>query len=214
MPSSIDKAHFSAKKDEPEDQRRISNPKIGFFGVIDERLDIGLLDGIAEKNPHMNFIMIGPVVKIDVASLPQKKNIFYLGKKSYNELPAYLAHWDAAILPFAKNDSTRFISPTKTPEYLCARKRVISTSIRDVVRPYGEKKLVYIADTVSEFSKALKHAIKGKNNIFWKKKVEAELNSNSWDITWMKMKKILLETLKTNTEEKRLGEHSVNAQVG
>ena len=89
--------------------------------------------------------MIGPVVKIDPAILPRAENIHYLGSKSYQELPAYLAGWDLALIPFAINESTRFISPTKTPEYLAAGKPVISTPIRDVVTPYGDENLVHIA---------------------------------------------------------------------
>ena len=119
FPSSIDQKHFESglQGSDPEDQANIPHPRAGFFGVIDERLDIELLDGLAQKMPHINFVMIGPVVKIDPAMLPRHSNIFYLGQKNYSELPAYLGNWDIALLPFAKNDSTRFISPTKTPEY-------------------------------------------------------------------------------------------------
>ena len=106
--------------------------------MIDERFDIELLDAVATKRPDWQFVMIGPVVKIHPDSLPKHSNIHYLGPKKYEELPAYLANWDIALLLFARNESTRFISPTKTPEYLAAGKPVISTSIRDVVRPYGE----------------------------------------------------------------------------
>ncbi|MHC5827657.1 MAG: glycosyltransferase, partial [Nostoc sp.] len=136
---------------EPEDQAHIPHPRLGFFGVIDERMDIELLAGIAEARPDWHLVIIGPVVKIDPANLPQHENIHYLGGRDYKQLPAYLAGWDLAMLPFARNESTRFISPTKTPEYLAAGRPVVSTSIRDVVRPYGESKLVRIADTVSEF---------------------------------------------------------------
>lgn len=214
MPSSIDREHFSQLKEEPCDQRKIPGPIVGFFGVIDERLDIELLSGVAKKNPDVSFVMIGPVVKIDRNMLPQYPNIYYLGKKKYEDLPAYLSNWNVAILPFAKNESTRFISPTKTPEYLCAGKRVVSTSIRDVVKPYGEKGLVYIADSINDFSKALRKAIKKRNNGFWRKKVEKELSSNSWDITWMKMKKIILETLLVKKDLKEAGLQTLNAQVG
>ena len=154
MPSSVDVEHFAKArrcKDEPADQCAIARPRLGFFGVLDERLDIPLLKGLAEARPDWQFVMIGPVVKIDPADLPRCNNIHYLGPKSYLELPRYIAGWDVALLPFARNDATRFISPTKTPEYLAAGKPVVSTSIRDVVRPYGEMGLVRIADTVQEF---------------------------------------------------------------
>ncbi len=197
FPSSIDQKHFESglQVSDPEDQANIPHPRAGFFGVIDERLDIELLDGLAQKMPHINFVMIGPVVKIDPAMLPRHSNIFYLGQKNYSELPAYLGNWDIALLPFAKNDSTRFISPTKTPEYLCCEKPVISTSIRDVVVPYGEMGLVLIADTVNDFAQAIEKARLLINDKNWKKKVRQVLKSNSWDLTWQGMKRIIMATL-------------------
>lgn len=197
FPSSIDQPHFESGLNcaDPDDQVNLPHPRVGFFGVIDERLDIELLDGLAQKMPDVHFIMIGPVVKIDPAILPRHSNIHYLGQKSYNELPAYLGNWDIAFLPFAKNDSTRFISPTKTPEYLCCEKPVVSTSIRDVVVPYGEMGLVLISDTVNEFAAAIRKALQMTGDRNWKKKVKQVLKSNSWDLTWMGMKKIIFNTL-------------------
>ena len=157
FPSSIDAAHFRKARTivkDPEDQASIPHPRLGFFGVIDERFDTELLEQVAAKRPDWSFVMIGPVVKIDPEKLPKHPNIYYLGPKKYNELPDYVAGWDIALLLFARNESTRFISPTKTPEYLAAGKPVISTSITDVVRPYGELKLVEITDTADEFIKA------------------------------------------------------------
>jgi UDP-galactopyranose mutase len=142
-----------------------------------------------------HFILIGPVVKIDYKDLPKHENIHYLGGKKYEELPAYLAHWDVAFLPFAKNDSTKFISPTKTPEYLCAGKPVVSTSIHDVIDPYGISGLVQIADSVNDFSEAIMYAMKQKDDQQWKNKTKEFLSTNSWDLTYAKMKKIILDTL-------------------
>ncbi|MDQ3392839.1 MAG: UDP-galactopyranose mutase [Bacteroidota bacterium] len=197
FPSSIDKEHFSSGlfKTDPEDQKDIPHPRLGFFGVIDERLDIELLDGVAEACPDWNIVMIGPTVKIDPSTLPRKANIYYLGPKDYKVLPQYLAHWDVAMLPFARNESTRFISPTKTPEYLCAAKPVISTSIMDVIRPYGENGLVHIADNVKTFKDALSKALVQKNNKKWLQKVEDFLVTNSWDSTWSRMRTIINTTL-------------------
>lgn len=197
FPSSIDQKHFESGLQcaDPDDQVNIPHPRAGFFGVIDERLNIELLDGLAKSLPHFNFIMIGPVVKIDPAMLPRHANIHYLGQKNYSELPAYLGNWDIALLPFAKNDSTRFISPTKTPEYLCCEKPVVSTSIRDVVVPYGEMGLVLIADTVNDFTQAIEKAHLLINDKNWKKKVRQVLKSNSWDLTWQGMKRIIMATL-------------------
>ncbi|MDQ3535743.1 MAG: UDP-galactopyranose mutase [Bacteroidota bacterium] len=197
FPSSIDKEHFASGlfKSDPEDQAHIPQKRLGFFGVIDERLDIELLEGVADACPDWQIIMIGPVVKIDPATLPNKPNIHYLGQKDYKALPLYLAHWDVAMLPFARNESTRFISPTKTPEYLSAAKPVISTSIMDVIRPYGELGLVHISDTVKSFKEALAKALLQKESKKWLQKVEDFLVTNSWDATWSKMRSIINTTM-------------------
>jgi len=147
-------------------------------------------------------------VKIDPASLPNSSNIHYLGGKSYNELPSYIAGWDIAMIPFAMNDSTKFISPTKTPEYLAAGKPVISTPIRDVVRPYGDNKLVHIVNNAEEFIKAAEGELKKKRKSAWLKKVDEFLAGNSWDRTWSQMVRNIEDTLtqkesvKTKLKEK------------
>jgi UDP-galactopyranose mutase len=190
FPSSIDKQHFvlaRAIKKDPEDQANIPHPRFGFAGVIDERLDIDLIAKIAEARPDWHFIMIGPVVKIDPASLPNLPNIHYMGGKDYKELPKYIAGWDVAIIPFAMNESTKFISPTKTPEYLAAGKPVISTPIKDVVRPYGDNKLVQIAATAEEFINCAEKELKKRSRKTWLIKVDNFLSGNSWDRTWSQM---------------------------
>lgn len=202
FPSSIDRAHFAAAREiktEPEDQILIPHPRLGFFGVVDERFDIELVRGISEARPHWHLVLIGPVVKIDPATLPNAENIHYLGGKTYNELPAYLAGWDVAMLTFALNESTRFISPTKTPEYLAAGKRTISTSIRDVVRPYGEQNLVRIADTVDEWIIAIEASLADATNEAetreWLRRVDAFLAGTSWDRTWDGMNELIKDAI-------------------
>lgn len=192
FPSSIDRQHFGRARQslsEPSDQVSIPHPRLGFFGVLDERLDVELLDAIAQRKPDWHFVMIGPVVKIDPATLPQHPNIHYLGPKQYDELPDYIAGWDTALLLFARNESTRFISPTKTPEYLAAGKPVISTSIRDVVRPYGELGLVTIADAPDDFIKAAE--ITCMRNDAWLERVDSFLADISWDRTWQDMSALI-----------------------
>ena len=195
FPSSIEYAHFAqarATQDDPADQANIPHPRIGFCGVIDERMDIQLLGEMARLRPDYHFVMIGPVVKIDEAQLPRQANIHYLGGKSYKELPQYLAGWDAAILPFAHNESTRFISPTKTPEYLAAGKPVVSTSITDVVRPYGIQKLVRIADSAVAFAAEIENALTiDANDSDWKARVDMALSQNSWDLTHRRMRDLI-----------------------
>ncbi|WP_205501746.1 glycosyltransferase family 1 protein [Rufibacter psychrotolerans] len=194
FPSSIDKAHFAKARqpqEDPADQAHIPHPRMGFFGVVDERFDIELLREVAAAHPEWQFVIIGPVVKIDPAVLPSSANIHYLGGKSYQELPAYLAGWDVAMLLFAHNDSTKYISPTKTPEYLAAGKPVVSTSIRDVVRPYGELNLVHIADGAPEFEAAIEKALRQKDDKGWMRKTDDYLAGISWDKTWQNMVRLM-----------------------
>jgi UDP-galactopyranose mutase len=190
FPSSIDRAHFAQARmglADPEDQREIPHPRLGFFGVIDERFDSELLGAVASARPDWHFVMIGPVVKIDPATLPKAHNIHYLGGKEYRQLPAYLSGWDVALLLFARNEATRFISPTKTPEYLAAGKPVVSTSIRDVVRPYGQLGLVRIADTPEDFVAAAGAALGEQDQAEWLERVDGFLAQTSWDETWARM---------------------------
>ena len=197
-PSSIDREHFAVARDwpepEPADQAGIPGPRIGFFGVMDERLDTGLLDAVALLRPDWSFVMVGPVVKIDPATLPRHPNVHWLGMKSYAELPAYLAGWDAGLMPFARNESTRFISPTKTPEYLAAGVPLVSTPIADVVRPYGENRLVEIAATARGVVGALDRVL-ARRPARWLARVDRHLAGTSWDMTWGRMDAAMAEAL-------------------
>lgn len=207
FPSSIDKHHFGQArkiKEDPADQQHIPHPRFGFFGVIDERFDIELIDAVAKAKPGWQFILLGPVVKIDPATLPKYDNIHYLGGKKYDELPGYLAGWDIAMVAFAMNESTKFISPTKTPEYLAAGKPVISTPIRDVVRPYGDNKLVHIVSNADEFIKAAEKELNKKRNTSWLKKVDDFLLYNSWDRTWGQMVRHIEDAYVLNSEKSKL----------
>jgi len=132
--------------------------------------------------------------EIDPASLPRATNLHYLGPKRYEELPAYIAGWDVATLPFARNDATRFISPTKTPEYLAAGKPVVSTSIRDVVRPYGQQGLARIADTAPAFAAAIEAAI-AEPAAERLRAADAFLSRTSWDGTWTRMRLLIEQTI-------------------
>jgi UDP-galactopyranose mutase len=193
FPSSVDFAHFAQARTntmEPEDQAAVPRPRLGFYGVLDERLDLELVASVAAARRTWHFVFLGPVVKIDPAELPRAENIHYLGAKPYAELPAYLAGWDVALLPFARNESTRFISPTKTPEYLAAGKPVVSTPIRDVVTPYARQGLVRIAESAPAFVAACEAALKetdGSN----RERADAFLAGSSWDRTWSDMERLL-----------------------
>jgi len=217
FPSSIDASHFGKARtavNDPDDQAHIPHPRLGFFGVIDERFDIELLDEVAAKRPDWNFIIIGPVVKINPDTLPKHSNIHYLGGKKYNELPEYLAGWDIALLLFARNESTRFISPTKTPEYLAAGKPVISTSIRDVVRPYGEMNLVEITDTADELIAAAEKILSRSNRSEWLQKVDAYLENISWDKTWAQMSDLIDEVIERKRPARALPLNGMSQRAG
>jgi len=193
FPSSVDVAHFACARsirEEPLDQAPIPRPRLGYFGVIDERMDLELITKVADARPDWHVVMLGPVVKIDSHDLPQRPNIHFIGMKKYAELPEYVAGWDVAILPFARNDSTRFISPTKTPEYLAAGRPVVSTSIRDVVHPYGDLGLAHIADDAPTFVKAVERALAADPQERLKK-VDVLLSRTSWSRTWGRMLELI-----------------------
>lgn len=198
FPSSVDRAHFGAARAgiaDPADQAGIGHPRLGFYGVIDERLDLDLLAGVADMRPDWNLVMVGPVVKISEDDLPRRHNIHYLGGKSYDELPAYLGNWDVAMMPFAINEATRFISPTKTPEYLAAGKPVVSTPIKDVKRHYERLSGVMIAGTAEQFVEAGDRAlglVRGEGGD-WLAEVDLALADMSWDTTQARMAALLAD---------------------
>jgi glycosyltransferase involved in cell wall biosynthesis len=198
LPSSIDRDFFHSARRycaepncQPSDQFAIPRPRLGYSGVIDERMDVDLLRDAAALRPDWQFVMVGPVVKISEEELPKAPNIHWLGGKPYNELPLYMAGWDVGLLPFARNESTRFISPTKTPEYLAAGLPVVSTSIADVVRPYGVEKLVHIADDPSEFVQSAEQAMLSRNSRQRLASVDKFLAQMSWDVTWSRMAELV-----------------------
>jgi UDP-galactopyranose mutase len=185
FPSSVDAAHFAKAKSiaEPSDQVSLLKPRLGFFGVIDERCDLQLLDTLATAHPDWQILMIGPVAKIPEDSLPRHANLHYLGKRSYEQLPAYAAGWDVCLMPFALNEATKHISPTKVLEYMAMEKPIVSTRITDVAEPYGH--IVSIADTADGFVAACEAALKesaadraGRCSM-----MRSIVDSTSWDYT-------------------------------
>ena len=200
FPSSVDRAHFCkarARQFEPADQEDLPLPRLGFYGVIDERFDIDLIAAVAQMRPDWSFVMVGPVVKISEDELPRRPNIHYLGGKTYDQLPAYLSGWDVALMPFAMNESTQFISPTKTPEYLAGGKPVVSTPVRDVVRHYGQLEGVKIAATPQEFVAACEKALELSRNpeSGWLAEADLMLSATSWDTTQARMAGLIADIL-------------------
>ena len=199
FPSSVDRAHFAmarAMDASPDDQAPIGRPRLGFYGVIDERMDLGLIAAVADAHPEWSIVMVGPVVKIDPAELPLRANIHYVGGKTYDELPVYLGGWDVALMPFAINDSTKFISPTKTPEYLAGGRPVVSTPITDVIRHYSDLEAVFIAGGEAAFIEACEKALAlAATEGTWLAQVDAKLANLSWATTYARMAGLVREAI-------------------
>lgn len=199
FPSSVDVEHFArARKplEDPPDQAQIPHPRLGYFGVLDERIDFALIADVADARADWQIVLVGPTAKIDPDALPRRPNIHYLGQKAYDDLPSYIAGWAVAILPFARNAATRYISPTKTPEYLAAGRAVVSTSIQDVVSPYGEQGLVTIADDASDFVRGAAAALV-EDSTARLRAADVRLSQMSWDRTWSRMNRLVAEAVRS-----------------
>jgi UDP-galactopyranose mutase len=209
FPSSVDVAHFAKARaaiDEPAEQSLLKRPRLGYYGVVDERIDLDLLRTLAEARPDWSIVMVGPIAKIRQEELPRVANLHYFGQKPYSDLPAYLSGWDAALMPFAINESTRYISPTKTPEYLAGGCPVVSTPIADVKRHYGGMVGVEIADGAPAFIAACENAIElARSKADWLPEVDRVLARASWCETYRRMNALLDECLTRNRPPTRPG---------
>lgn len=204
FPSAVDGSHFARARqgaNDPSDQQQIARPRFGFYGVIDERIDLELLAAVADARPDWSLVMVGPVVKIGEDDLPRRANIHYLGGKDYAELPDYLSGWDAALMPFAINDATKFISPTKTPEYLAAGRPVVSTPITDVIRHYGEVEGVFIASEAETFIAACEQAYVLSVQGGWLEQADKALATMDWDRTVAGMWRLVEERIAASQEQ-------------
>jgi UDP-galactopyranose mutase len=196
FPSSVEREHFGRARDvalDHEEQRHLPHPRLGFFGVIDERFDPLAISLLADAHPDWQISLVGPVVKIDPATLPQRPNIHYFGQRPYAELPRFLAGWDVALLPFAINDSTRYISPTKVLEYMAAEKAIVSTPVADVVEPYGH--IVHVGRHAQSFVTACERAL-GERGAARDKRIammRGVVSATSWDATAAKMSALIDE---------------------
>lgn len=201
FPNSVDVGHFAAargRSPEPADQASIARPRLGFFGIVDERLDLALIAELASARPDFHLVMIGPIVNIPEASLPRAPNIHWLGHKRYEALPAYLAGWDVALMPFALTQATRFMSPTSTLEYLAAGKPVASTMIEEVVHPYGEIGLVHVGAS-RDFVKAVESALSTDAEAH-ARIAAAFVGETSWDRTWAEMNALVEVVLESKQD--------------
>lgn len=194
FPSSVDVGHFRQALD-----RNIAHPallelpgqRLGFFGVLDERIDLDLLAAMADQRPQWQLIMVGPVVKIDPDLLPRRANIHYLGQQPYQKLPQFLAAWDVCLMPFAINESTRFISPTKSLEYMAAELPVVSTPVPDVKGLHAD--VIDIAATHREFIDCCERALSlsDAERRIRIRRIREKLSCTSWDSTVTAMHRLL-----------------------
>jgi UDP-galactopyranose mutase len=189
FPSSVDAGHFRRARQlaEADDQAHLPGLRLGFYGVIDERLDRELLDALAGSHPEWQIVLVGPVAKIDPATLPRRANLHYLGPRDYCDLPAYLAGWDACLLPFALNGATRYLSPTKTLEYMAAERPIVTTPIPDVVDAYAE--IVHVGEGPAGFVAACERALAegGALRAARVRRMREVLRRTSWDATLERM---------------------------
>jgi glycosyltransferase involved in cell wall biosynthesis len=154
FPSGVESQHYAASRALRTPRRR---KVAGYVGVVDERVDLGLIGELAAALPDWTVRIVGPVTKIDEADLPRASNIDYVGLVPYSQLPEVMAGFDVALMPFALNEATRAISPTKTLEYLAAGLPVVSTRVPDVVADYAE--VVHLAENGEEFAAACREVV-------------------------------------------------------
>jgi glycosyltransferase involved in cell wall biosynthesis len=199
--------HFSKAQQEtteiPEDARDIARPVLGWFGVIDERMDYDLVAEMAAKKPEWNFVMAGPVVKVSFDDLPKAPNIHWLGQKDYAVLPNYCKAFDVCMMCFAINEATEFINPTKALEYLATGRPVISTPVRDVVRQYTE--YVDIAANAEEFIEAAERALSNPDRTRIEKGIEKSQQC-SWESTVSRMQELIEQAIGADEQEEQTGE--------
>src|SRR5581483_7979283 len=184
----VDTAHLSRALDEavaiPTEIASLPRPVLGYVGVIDERLDYALLARLAEARAW-SVAMVGPVVKVDPSELPPAANLHWFGSRPYEALPAYLKGFDVALMPFALNEATTFINPTKTLEYMAAGRPIVSTPIADVVRQFAS--IVRIAPTADDFIDQCERPV-DRHRI--QRGIESAA-TRSWDVTVDRMEALV-----------------------
>jgi glycosyltransferase involved in cell wall biosynthesis len=171
------KARHAATK-VPQDVAQLSGPVLGYIGVVDERLDYDLLANLADHNPAWSIAIVGPHTKVDPADFPKRDNLHFLGGRDYSQLPAYAKAFDVCMMPFAKNEATEYINPTKALEYMATGRPIVSTDVEDVVLQFSD--VVEIAVTHDEFIAGCERSIAQPSL----RRINAGLKmakNNSWD---------------------------------
>jgi glycosyltransferase involved in cell wall biosynthesis len=192
----VDGDHFgkarSASTGVPPELAKLAKPVLGYFGVIDERLDYDLIAALADANPKGSVAMVGPVIKVEESALPRRKNIHWLGQRAYNDLPSICKGFDVCLMPFALNAATEYINPTKALEYMATGRPIVSTAVADVVRNFGT--VCQIARSPDEFMKLCRDAAEKPD----RKRIEdgfKMVNENSWESIVDNLEKHIQEAL-------------------
>lgn len=196
--NAIDYRHFSqsrARLTEPDDLKNIPHPRIGYYGSLDDTFNFSLLAEMADLKPDYQFVIVGPAVNVDPRTFPRRSNIHYLGKKDYQTLPLYLSGWDCTFMPLHLSERTRFISPSKTFEFLAAGKPVVASRIQDIAFPAGEKEIIELAEKAEDFIAAIDRALETKKGPEWLDHIDHFLKDYSWDNNFNQMLKLEEETL-------------------
>lgn len=213
FPSSVDLTHFRQALDRniahPALQS-LARPRLGFYGVIDERFDAELVERMADAHPEWQIVLVGPVAKVDPATLPSRHNIHYMGFQSYSVLPQFLAAWDVCLMPFRLNEATRFISPTKSLEYMAAELPIVSTPIKDVVDLHGD--VVDIAGSPDDYLAACERVLNMQETEMQQKirLMRERLAHTSWNATAEQMRALL----KQLDQDEPTGAHMFAARAG
>jgi beta-glucosidase/6-phospho-beta-glucosidase/beta-galactosidase len=198
----VDVAHFSKARQEetalPEDLAAISGPVLGYFGVVDERLDYDLIARLADENPNWSIAMVGPTAKVDPKQLPQRPNLHWLGGRDYQQLPSYTKGFDLALMPFARNEATEYINPTKALEYMATGTPIVSTDVPDVVSNFAQ--VVKIATNHDQFIDMCRKAVAQQDEVAVERGLKMADN-NTWDAIVAKLEKHINEALQAKSIE-------------
>ncbi len=192
----VDEEHFGQARQNstqiPPQLAPLSKPVLGYFGVVDERMDYELVAKLAEVNPEWSVVIVGPAVKVDAQSLPQRSNLHWLGQQAYADLPAFCKGFDVCMMPFALNEATEFINPTKALEYMATAKPIVSTAVADVVRNFGS--VVKIAQSADDFISLCRQALAAPEPETTQRGLQM-VRENSWESIVSQLERHVSEAL-------------------
>jgi len=193
----VDLDHFSKARDPqtplPDDVKNLRGPVLGFFGVVDERMDYELVAKLADADPNWSVVIIGPMIKVDAAALPRRANLHWLGGRDYSQLPAYCKAFQICLMPFALNEATEYINPTKALEYMATGSNIVSTAVPDVVHNFGS--VVKVAHSHDQFIAACKELAQHTDRAAIQRGIEMA-KANSWESIVQRLEDHIADAIK------------------